>query len=489
MIDKLKELIFKNKTARQTMAKNFLWLAIGQFGSRFIRAAITIYAARILGASEYGIFAYALGAASFFMIFSDIGVSSILAREVARKPGEGKKYFATIFAIKTALLAFTVTLLVVVAPLFVKIEKAASLMPLVALLVIFDGLREFAFSFFRGREKMELEAIIALAVNIAVTFFGFIALYFSPTSLTLLKVYIAGSFVGFLITVHLLREEYRGVIKYFSKELINPIVKAAWPMAAGGIVGAFMFNVDILMLGWWRTSAEIGFYSVGQKIVGMFYIIGGLLAGAMGPAFFRIIYENNKERIRAMITKSMVIVLLAATPLAAGGIILGGQIIKLVFGNNYINAIPVFRILISSLLIIYPFSILNNIIFAYNKQAKMLGYAIVVSLTNVIFNAVLIPVYGIIGAAIVTVFANFLNVVFMWRLVKKLNNFTILPDLKKIIMAVIGMALMAILLKYAGVMVIANVIISGVFYLFLLYLLKEKNFQELLSLVNIKSKI
>jgi len=80
-------------------------------------------------------------------------------------------------------------------------------------------------------------------------------------------------------------------------------------------------------------------------------------------------------------------------------------------------------------------------------------------------------------------------VVFMWRLVKKLNNFTILPDLKKIIIAVIGMALTATLLKYAGIMVIANMIISGVFYLFLLYLLKEKNFQELLSLVNIKSKI
>ncbi len=486
---KLKELLFQNKTTRQTIAKNVFWLGLGQFGSRFIRAAITIYAARILGASEYGVFSYALAAAAFYMIFSDIGVSSILSREVAKKPEERQKYFSTIFWVKIILLLFTAALLVIIAPMFVKIEKAASLMPLVALLVMFDGLREFAFSFFRGREKMELEAIIALAVNVAVTLFGFIALYFSPTSLTLLRVYIASSFVGFLMTVHLLREEYRGVIKYFSKELISPIAKAGWPIAVGGLVGAFMFNVDILMLGWWRTSAEIGFYSVGQKIVGMLYIIGGLLATAVAPAFFRIIYENDNERIKAATTKIMVIVLLIALPLVIGGIILGGQIIKLVFGSDYINAIPVFRILISSLLVIYPFSILNNIIFAYNKQAKMLGYAIVASLTNVIFNAALIPVYGIIGAAIATLFANFLNVVFMWRFVKKLNNFTVLPDLKKIIIAVIGMAVMAILFQYVGIMVIVNVIISGVFYFFLLYMLKEKNFKELLSLVNIKSKI
>lgn len=485
MIQRLKELIFKNKTSRQTMAKNVFWLAIGQFGGRLIRSAITIYSARLLGASEYGIFSYALGISSFFTIFSDIGTSVILTREVAKEPKEEKKYFATIFAIRAFLLVFTAVLLIAVAPRFIKIEKAAYLMPLVALLTVLEGFRDFAYAFFKGKEKMELEAIITFAVNLAITVFGFIALSISPMSATLLKVYIAGSFMGFLMTVYLLREEYRGIIKYFSKKLIGPITKAAWPMAAGGLVGAFMSNVDILMLGWWRTAAEIGFYSVGQKIVGMLYIIGGLLPTAVYPAFSRIIHENNKERISSIIAKTMIIVLMAAVPFSIGGVILGDQIIRLVFGINYINAAPVFRIMILSLLSIYPFCILNIAILGFNKQAKFFWYSIIATIANVILNAVLIPPYGIEGAAAATLFANSLNVFFLWRGIKKLNNFVILHDLKKIIMAVIGMAIMTILLKYLGVMVVANVIISGAFYLFMLYALKEKNFKELLSLARI----
>lgn len=485
MIYRLKELIFKNKTVRQTIVKNVFWMSIGKFGSRFIRAAITIYSARILGASEYGVFSYALGASAFFLIFSDIGISAILNREVAKKPQEEEKYFATIFIIKTILLLFTAVLLIAVAPLFIKIEKAASFMPFVALLTILDGFCGLAFSFFNGKEKMELEAAVVLAINITITIFGFAALYFSPTSLTLLKVYIFGSLIGFLMTIYFLRKEYLGIAKNFSKELINPVMKAAWPIAIGGLVGSFMINVDILMLGWWRTAAEIGFYSAAQKIVGMLYIVGGLLTSAVSPALFRLVHENNNEKIRTTMSKIMAIILLLAIPLTVGGIILNKQIIELVFGGDYLSAAPIFIVLISSLLIIYPFSILNNIIFAYNKQSKMIGYSIAATLTNVIFNAALIPLYGAIGAAIATVFANFLNVFFMWRFVKKINNFTILADIKKIIIAVIGMGFTTLLLQYIGVMVIANVIISGIFYFILLRIFKEKNFNELLSLFKI----
>lgn len=467
------------------MAKNVFWLSIGQFGSRFIRAAITIYAARALGASEYGVFSYALGASSFFMIFSDIGISAILGREVAKKPEEGEKYFATVFTLKAILLIFSAALIIFAAPIIIKIEKAALLMPLVALLMIFDGLRELANSFFNGKEKMELGAYITLVVNIGVTLFGFVGLYFAPTSIMLLQIYVAGSFLGFLMTFYFLRKEYLGVIKNFSKKLIRPVTEAAWPIAVGGLVGSFMFNVDVLMMGWWRTSAEIGFFSAAQKIVGILYIFGGLLATAVSPAFFRIIYEGNRERISIATTKIMSIVLLAALPMAVGGIILREQIINLVFGSNYASSVPIFMILISSLLVIYPFSILNNIVFAYNKQAKMLGYTIIATLTNVALNFSLIPKFGAVGAAIATVAANALNVFFLWRIVKSLNNFTILSDLKRIFIAVVGMAIMVFLLKYAGLMVIINIVISGVFYLFSLYFIKEKNFKELLSLVKI----
>src|SRR3989344_6207032 len=150
MINRLKELLFQNKSTRQTIAKNIFWLSIGQVGSRLIRAIIIIYAARVLGAAEYGIFSYVLGLAGFFTIFADLGISPLMTREIASHPEKRSTYFASTFWIKIFLLAITSALIIFIAPKFSNIEKAIVLLPFVALLVIFDNLRDFILAYFRG---------------------------------------------------------------------------------------------------------------------------------------------------------------------------------------------------------------------------------------------------------------------------------------------------------------------------------------------------
>ena len=88
MIKKIKLFLFKNTSTSQTIVKNTFWLSIGQFGSRFLKAAIFIYAARTLGASGYGVFAYVLGSIGLILALSDIGINSMLTREAAK--GEEK---------------------------------------------------------------------------------------------------------------------------------------------------------------------------------------------------------------------------------------------------------------------------------------------------------------------------------------------------------------------------------------------------------------
>jgi len=180
MVNRLKELLFQNRGLRQTITKNVFWLSVGQIGSRLIRAIIIIYAARVLGAAEYGIFSYALGLAGFFTIFADIGISSILTRELVQKTEKRDYYFSTAFWIKIFILSLTALLVVFAAPHFSKIEEAKILMPLIALIVIFDGLKDFSLASFRAEEKMEREALVNVFTNVAITAFGLIAIPSPP---------------------------------------------------------------------------------------------------------------------------------------------------------------------------------------------------------------------------------------------------------------------------------------------------------------------
>ena len=60
-------------------------IAIGQIGGRLLRSIVIIYAARILGAGEWGVFSYAITFVAFITSFTDIGINPILTRETARK--------------------------------------------------------------------------------------------------------------------------------------------------------------------------------------------------------------------------------------------------------------------------------------------------------------------------------------------------------------------------------------------------------------------
>lgn len=479
MIKRLKSLLFENRGLRQTITKNVFWLSISQFGSRLIRAIIIIYAARALGAAEYGIFSYLLGLAGFFTIFGDIGINQIITREMAKKPERQSDYFSTAFWIKIFLFLTTAALIVFIAPYFSKIEKANQLIYIVALIMIFDGLREFCFTLFRAKEKMELEALIMVLTNVAITIFGFVALYFYIDSQSLALSYAVATAIGALIAIVILKSEFKIVINKFDKSLITPIVFSAWPILLTGIIGALMFNTDIIMLGWWKTAEEIGLYSAGQKIVLLLYALPAILASAFFPTLSRLIGQGENNKIKQLMEKSVSAAFFIGIPLTIGGIVLARPITELVYGVEYLPSVPIFQILIATLFVVFPSTLIANSLVAYNQQKKLGLYTAIGAGANIVLNAALIPFYGAIGAAIATFISQYANNIPAWRLIKKINNFYIFRHLKKIIAGAIIMGIFSFIFNKSGMNVIINIIISAGIYFGVLYLFKEKIIDEI----------
>lgn len=482
---KIKEFLFQNKDARQTITKNIFWLSISQLGSRLIRALIIIYAARLLGAAEYGVFSYALGLAAFFTIFADISIIQIMTREAAQRPAERSYYFATSFWIKIFLLLGTALLVIFVAPSFSKIEGAKAIIPFVALLVIFDGLRDFTQAFFRAIEKMEWEAFVTLITNFAITISGFIILSLSATAKSLTFAYITSTGVGAILAIFILKSEYKKIFSHFDKNRIKPILSSALPMAFAGLLGTFMLNTDMVMLGWWRTAEEIGFYSAGQKIIGLLYTLPAILASAMFPPLARLATnQKNREGARLLMEKIVSLTYLIALPLAVGGVILAQPLIIFIYGPAYGPAASSFALLSLTILLIFPSMHFSNAVLAYDKQKDIIGYLALGAIANIVFNALLIPRFGIVGSAIATLIAQLIYVSLTWQLVKKINKFLTLPYLKKILTAAIVMAGASFALKVSGVNVILNISLAALVYLGILFLLREELLKEVYLIFN-----
>lgn len=479
MISKFKNFFFKNRTPRQTAAKNVFWLSISQVGSRFFKAAIIIYAARVLGASEYGIFAYVLGITGFFSLFVDIGVNSMLTREIASHPDKKDQYFLTSFWIKMFLLLISALLVIFISPYFSKIPKATVLFPLMALIVLLDGIGEFVNAFFRGLEKMEWEALISTVKNVAIMVAGFIFISISPTSKSLVFSYIASLGLATLLAIFLIRNQLIKSFHYFfNKKMALEIINGAWPIALSSVLGAFMLNTDVIMLGWWKNAEQIGYYSIGQRVTGVLYVLPALLASATFPLLSRLAKQNEKQRESSLNEKTMAVIFMAALPLITGGIVLSQSIIKFIFGAAYLPATLSFQILIASLIWIFPGVFLSNVILAHNQQKKVVVYLAASGLANICFNFFLIPVWGIVGASISTFVAQSIYIIPSWWRTKKISEFQTLRHLKKIIAAAIIMGGLSFVLNYLKLNILINIVLSGAAYFAMLYLAKEKTLQE-----------
>lgn len=484
-MNKIKDFLFRNISTKQTAVKNVIWLAVGQIGSRLFRALIIIYAARVLGAEGYGIFSYVLGLAGFFSIFSDIGITAILTRNISQKPNMANSNFATSLVIKVVLLVLTSLLIIFLAPYFSKIDAAKPLLPLAALLVIFDNLREFSNAYFRGKEEMQYEALLTTITNVAITVFGFIilAIWATPKALTL--TYALSASTGTLVGIYLLREHFFGVFKNFKKNLVKPILNSAWPIAIAGMLGAFMLNIDIVMIGMFRDATNVGLYSAGQKIIGLLYTFAALLATSLFPIISRFVEKGENKKSAEVMENGMTVVFLIAIPIAVGGVILAKDIMGFLFGPEFQveNAVLAFRILLLTPLIIYPGSLLGNYILAYDEQKKTALITGLGSLANVTFNLLLIPAFGIVGAAISTIGSTSVLYGSIWKLAKKINDFQTLKHLKKIALSAALMGIVVLILKSLGIHLLINIALSAIFYLGVLYLLKEKSLKNIISVL------
>src|SRR3989344_3044722 len=118
----IKSLFFDNLTIGQTIFKNTFWLALGEGISKLLRAALLIYAARALGAEEYGEFSFALAFIGLFAIFSALGLPRIVVRELSRDK-EKEKELPSIMSLR-AFMGFTALAMAVAGSFFVAQDSA-----------------------------------------------------------------------------------------------------------------------------------------------------------------------------------------------------------------------------------------------------------------------------------------------------------------------------------------------------------------------------
>jgi len=335
---------------------------------------------------------------------------------------------------------------------------------------------------------MEIEAISNILTQGIILIAGILILKFSPSPEHLALSYVLGSAAGLLFVLIYLWPFFKKFWRNFDKNLVKPILKTAWPLGIGGLLGAVMVNTDTVLIGWLQKAADVGYYSAAQKPIMLLYILPfSLIAGAFFPVLAKFANKDN-ERFRNILEKGMTVIFLLSLPMAIGMILISDQAINLLFGSEYFNLPTILALQILSLtLITNAFSIfLVNALFACDRQKELIYYWTIGAVGNAVFDLILIPFWGIAGCALATLITQIISGSVLWYKMKQVNNFHIFPYLKKNILATLIMTIFMVLFRWLHWSIFAIIPSAVIIYLAALFLLKEETLFQIKTLLNEK---
>jgi lipid II:glycine glycyltransferase (peptidoglycan interpeptide bridge formation enzyme)/uncharacterized membrane protein (UPF0127 family) len=319
---------------------------------------------------------------------------------------------------------------------------------------------------------MEWEARIFLLTNLFIVVLGFISLYYFKDARAFGWAYAAGTTIGALLALWMLRPYLRELFTNFSSKLIFPIMQSAWPFAVTGALGALLTNADILIISWMRTAGEVGIYSAAVRIIQLLYLFPVIIQYSTLPFFSRLAKKND-ERFREMLERAVIIIFAVSIPIALCGLFLGSAIMKFVFGGAYAAGGASLTVLLITMIVDYPGGVIGVALFAYDHQKVLINASIIGGVSNVLFDLILIPRFGITGSAFATLIAQTLNNAYLWYEMKRINDFSVIPRLKKITFAAVITATASALLVFAHTNLVVIIILCVLLYIFLLIAFKE----------------
>jgi PST family polysaccharide transporter len=479
-MEKLKAFLFRNTSPQQTIAKNTLWLFVGEIVGRLLKLVIVVFATRRLGVEGWGIFSYGLAFVSFFYVLGDFGINTFLTREMAKDNASKTRYLATAFIVKMGLLVLFFLASIIIGPHVGKIALSTTSIIVFSTFFIFESLREFGLAINRSLEKLEREGFSKILINILITLSGVLLILKNAVPLSLAIAYMFGSIVTTIYVFWSIRNEFKGLTWTFSKEHFKTLYAFSWPLIIIGLF-SFLFSIDSIMLGQMKSATEVGLYAASQRLVQFLVIIPSFIANATCPLLAK--RSDDTESLGALFGKILRIVLALALPLTIGGLFFGKEIVTLVLGSAYSAAIPVFMILMLTTLASFPNILLTNLIFSKNLQKIFIVASSVGVVVNIGLNLWLIPAYGAMGAAISTVAGSVLIMSMNWLRMKRYVPFHALAGMQTIILGNIVMIAGMLACVYLHVYFFLSILIAIVLYGTVLYARKEASLMQIVQLI------
>ena len=456
--------------AAKTLIKNFSSLVMSEVASKIILFFLFVFVARYLGAESYGTYSFVFAFTGLFIVFSDLGMSDLVIRDLSADKDKTKKYLSNILPLKAALSLATFGLIVIAANVMGYPEETKMYLYVTGIYIVLTTFTRIFMAVVRAHQKMEYEAAINVT-SVAILFILCIfVITFDYGLIGLLLAYLTSSIFKLTSFFGIVTWKFTKPGFSIDREFIRVFIKKSLPFAVTAIFLPFFYRIDIVMLSHLKGHVEAGIYTAGYRFVEALASFAIIYAVTIFPVLAHS-FKHERSRMNLIYESSLKYIFILTLPTAVGTVITADKIIMLILGDEYLESAIALKILIWLLI----FAFLNGVFGAYlasiHRQeiaAITLGFAL---LANITLNLLLIPRFSYVGAAISTLATQAVVSVIMGSYISVYSRK--LPEFRYLLKPAVGSMVMGITgIYFIELNLIYLIVLCTVVYLLAIYILK-----------------
>jgi O-antigen/teichoic acid export membrane protein len=396
--------------ATPSVARGFIGLGVGEAAARLLAFATTLIIARRLGTEGLGVVSFAFAILLYLQRVVDAGFDlGIGIREAATRRQNLRDFVPPVLTFRLALAAATIGLVVATALSLPQVEGdmialyALTLIPLaLSTRWVLTGMGMTGVA---GLSRAVGEAVVLIVVFLVVS--NEADLWRVPVS------QLIGDTAAALLLLGVLHEYDLHASLRWDAGTVRPLVRHVAPYVGSALLGLAVFNSDLLFLRAFGDRATVGLYAAAYALVSFLINVAATYSLSLIPPLAQL--SGNPLERQSMYSTAWARALAIVVPVAVGGGLIAHEAITVFFGPAFAPASAVLIVLLISV----PLSVLRSVaasaLMAQGREDILFRTVLIAATMNIALNLVAVPLFGMLGAAAVTVLTELLRLVLAQR--------------------------------------------------------------------------
>ena len=467
----------------------------------FLGYVVRFLLARNLTIEDFGLFYAVFAFLSLIGFFKSLGLESSLIKFIPEFKYRNKNDFIKSSIIYVFLVQLVTNLIIItiiyllsnyLSINFFRNEQSSSILKILAIAFFVDSFVVMLKFSFQGFQKMMYFAGVDLLRMLLLVIIIYIGLKLNYGLSSAIFAYtVTPIILLFIFMILLLRNvfpEFKKVKPIFDINLFKQLSKYGMFTLAGAFGGIIFGYTDTIVLTYFTGLKNVGLYSVALPTANLLVYFNRAIVGVLFPLTSELWAKNQKILLGAGMEIVYKYLMVTILPAAFVMVSFANIIISVFFGEQYIAADATLKILSFGMIFANLYGINSGFFLGIGKPQINTIILFSGAIFNFLLNLILVPLIGIVGAAIATAISYILMMVFGLIKIKKLVKIKL--PIKIWVKTLMAGVIFTFLIWSLKKLIFLNVwlemaivlMVSGVVYTALLFLLKVINIAEVKDL-------